>query len=260
MSENLQLGHVTCNYTATDEFLEQAKTWLSEDTFHHVVTLNPEMVLLAEHDARFREAVGAAELRVPDGSGLIWARWYLRSEFWSLLPSLVAFSFRSAERVSGVDLVTKLSELALQAGESVYLLGGTVYQNTHTRQYLNRKFPELSVHASPHHTFDVTGPESILQDIQEKKPSVLFVAYGAPKQSVWIETHRKNLPSVRIAVGVGGAFAILSEDRPRAPHFFRKRNLEWLWRLLLEPSRLPRIWNAVVRFPAMVHRQKTRPS
>lgn len=254
--EQLPIGKTRCDYVTEESFFSLVDLWLRSNTFHHVVTLNPEMVIMAEHDTKFREAINRAEIRVPDGSGLIWARWYVRSEFWSLLPSLFAFLFRSADRLSGVDSIVHLCELALKADQAVYLLGGTKYQNTHTQEYIKFRFPELRVYSAPPHTFTMNGPTEIIQDIQEKKPGVLLVAYGAPKQSVWIENNRDALPSVRVAVGVGGAFAIISEDRPRAPLFFRRRNLEWLWRLFLEPSRLPRIWNAVVRFPLLVHQQK----
>jgi N-acetylglucosaminyldiphosphoundecaprenol N-acetyl-beta-D-mannosaminyltransferase len=84
------------------------------------------------------------------------------------------------------------------------------------------------------------------------------VAYGAPKQTIWIEQQRGTLSSVRIAVGVGGAFAMLSENLPRAPRLLRQANLEWLWRLYLEPGRLPRIVQATVQFPLRMHQQKSQ--
>lgn len=254
--EQLTIGSTQCDYLTEESFFSLVRQWLQSDRFHHIVTLNPEMVIEAEHNKGFREAINNAEIRVPDGSGLIWARWYIRSQFWSLMPSLFAFLFRSADRLSGVDSIVHICKLAMEENGSVYLLGGTKYQTTHTQEYIKFRFPELHVYAAPDHSFDPAGPKNIIQDIQNKNPSVLFVAYGAPKQSMWIEQHRSKLPSVRVAVGVGGAFAIISEDRPRAPFFFRRRNLEWLWRLFLEPSRLPRIWNAVIRFPLLVHRQK----
>lgn len=254
--ETMQIGQVTCDFMRLEDFLHTCRVWLKSSDFHHVVTLNPEMVVEAQTDDKFREAMAKADLRVPDGAGLIWAQWYVRSQFWSLFSSLVAFSFRQAERITGVDTVTALAQAAVHDGVGVYLLGGTVHQVTKTATKLKGMFPTLRIHTSADHAFDVNGPIAILQDIQQAKPAILFVAYGAPKQTIWIEKHRADLPSVRIAVGVGGAFAILSEERPRAPKFFRQLNVEWLWRLFLEPSRLPRIWRATVDFPMLVKRQK----
>ncbi len=239
-----------------DDFLELCQRWLGSKHFHHVVTLNPEMVMLAETHEGFSRAVQHADIRVPDGSGLIWAHWYIRSQFWSLLPSLIAFSFRHAERIPGVDIVVNLCRIAAHRGLPVYLLGGTAAQVSGAAEFLKRQFPDLIIQTSKDHSFDVTGPPAILEDIRAKQPHILFVAYGAPGQTLWIEKNRNQLPSVRIATGVGGAFAILSEATVRAPRWLRRLNLEWLWRLLLEPARFPRIWRAVVAFPRLVHRQK----
>lgn len=256
MKESLPIGTVSCDYLTMDDFLAQAREWLRTSSFHHVVTLNPEMVMAAEQDVAFRSAVAAADLRVPDGAGLIWARWYIRSQFWSLWPSLAAFPFVHAERVSGVDTLQALMSVAAEDNHSVYLLGGTQSQVTKTAQRLRQQWPTVTIHTSPDHQWNLQGPRAVLDDIAAKQPALLFVAYGAPAQTLWIETHRQNLSSVRLALGVGGAFAILSEERPRAPYWLRKLNIEWLWRLILEPSRLPRIWRATVLFPLLVHRQK----
>ncbi len=255
-TQSLRLGHTRCDFVRPEDFFALCTTWLESDSFHHVVTLNPEMVMLAEEDERFRDAIATAEIRVPDGSGLIWARWYLRASTWSLWPSLFAFLRQPVERVTGVEAVMELSNMAEQKNMSVYLLGGTNSQVGKTAALLKKTFPKLVVFTSPDHLFDIAGPDAVLSDIQAKQPAILLVAYGAPKQAHWITRHRKALPSIRIAIGVGGAFAILSEERPRAPKRLRQMNIEWLWRLILEPRRLPRIYNATVLFPILIRKQK----
>jgi N-acetylglucosaminyldiphosphoundecaprenol N-acetyl-beta-D-mannosaminyltransferase len=256
MSEQVILGQVPCDFMDQREFVAICQLWLASQAFHHVVTLNPEMVILADRDAAFREAVAQADARVPDGAGLVWARWYLRSSFWPLWPSLFAFLFQPAERVTGVDLVMTLGRLCHERGASLYLLGGKPAEREHTAQLLASTFAGLTVQQSPAHTFSESGPAEIVADIQAKQPAVVLVAYGAPKQTIWIEQQREKLPSVRIAVGVGGAFAMLSEKLPRAPLFLRRANLEWMWRLYLEPGRLPRILQATIQFPLRMHQQK----
>lgn len=257
--ENLKLGSVTCDFMRFETFSRLCTRWLTQAApvqLHHVITLNPEMVMTAERDITFRTAVNAADVRVPDGSGLIWAQWYIRSQFWSLIPSLVAFSFRQVERITGVETVWLLARLCARHQLPLYLLGGTQKQVQRTAHLLQRRLPQLTVFTSHDHPYDHSGPAEVLKDIHDKQPAVLLVAYGAHKQTIWIQQHRQNLPSVRIAVGVGGAFAILSEDTPRAPRWLQRLNLEWLWRLLLEPSRLPRIWQATIKFPLLIARQK----
>lgn len=254
--EILALGKTNCHFISFDEFSRDVTAWLSTTQFHHVVTLNPEMVIEAEHNPFFEKAINAASIRIPDGAGLIWARWYIRSQFWSLLASLLAFPFVKVDRIPGVDALVEICRICEQANKSIYLLGGTAQQNKLTAKYLAGRFPRLVIHAAVDHKYTKDGPAKILTDIQQKQPAVLFVAYGAPNQSIWIENHKNNFPSVRVAVGVGGAFAILAEDLPRAPLFLRRRNAEWLWRLLLQPSRLSRILQAIIKFPLLIHRQK----
>lgn len=258
MQEERTLGHVACHVLSKDDFRQLCQAWLSEPDFHHVVTLNPEMVMQAETDQSFRKALMAADVRVSDGAGIIWAQWYLRSDFWPLIPSLLGFLFHTVERITGVDAILTLAALAQESKQSVYLLGGTPSQNEKTAARLRRLFPELSLFSAPDHRFDLNGPQAIVADIQARQPAVLLVAYGAPKQTLWIKQLRAQLSSVRIAIGVGGAFGILAEERPRAPRLLRRLNLEWLWRLGLEPRRLPRIWQATVQFPLLIKRQKER--
>lgn len=256
--DELRLGPVRCDFMSLETFLRICRTWLDSPSLHHVVTLNPEMVLEAEGNREFAEAVAAADLRVPDGAGLIWAQWYIRSEFWSLWPSLLALAFRKVERVQGVDVVERLASMCAKRSLSMYLLGGTQSEVTKTATRLEKKYPGLTLHVSRDHVFDVDGPEDVLEDIREKKPDVLLVAYGAPNQTIWIDRHQAELTGVKIAVGVGGAFSILSEEKPRAPHWMRRFNIEWLWRLILEPSRFPRIWRATIKFPLYIQREKSR--
>lgn len=255
-TEAVPLGRTSCHFLTRDDYLNQCRAWLQSDHVHHIVTLNPEMVMLAEHDDAFAAALNQAELRVPDGAGLIWARWYIRSAFWSLWPSLIAFPFIDAERITGVDTVLRIARLCAEQQQTLYLLGGTSPQRTRTAEVLRRQFPALTVVTSPDHHYEPDGPGSIIEHINQHHPAVLLVAYGAPKQTLWIERHRHQLPHVKIASGVGGAFAMLSEERPRAPYVFQRFNLEWLWRLILEPSRFGRIWQATVRFPLLIHRYK----
>lgn len=256
MIESLSLGGVQCDFMSQEEFLRGCRQRLAGQAFTHIVTLNPEMVMMAQRNPAFAAAVGEATWRIPDGAGLVWARWYIRSQFWSLWPSLLAFPFIQVERIQGVDAVLSLSAVAAQENKRVYLLGGKPQQVERTARLLRSRNPSLAIDWSSDHRFDLAGPESIINDIKEKRPDIIFVAYGAPAQTLWIERHKKQLGSVRLAMGVGGAFAILSEERPRAPRWMRRLNLEWVWRLLLEPSRVKRIWQATIKFPLLIHSQK----
>ena len=102
---------------------------------------------------------------------------------------------------------------------------------------------------------------TILAMIRTAAPHLLLVAFGAPAQDLWITKHLTEMPSVRVAVGVGGTFDFLAGRVKRAPAFMRSLGLEWLWRMIREPRRIGRIWRAVAVFPVLVLRYgKNAPS
>lgn len=257
MANSIDTGSIECNFLSRVEFIELCKKWLKSSQYHHIVTLNPEMVVEASRNASFAKDVKNAEIRVPDGAGLWWARQYLNSSQ-HFLKSLLSFPFTNAPRVTGVDAITDICRLCADSGQGVYLLGGDSAEAKMTAQKLQKAFPSLSLHASAPHTYCEDGPQEIVDHINAIKPAVLLVSYGAVKQAHWIEQRRHVLPSVRTAIGVGGAFAMISGHKPRAPLWLRHCNMEWLWRLILEPSRISRIYSAIVEFPRLVQKQKRK--
>ena len=93
--------------------------------------------------------------------------------------------------------------------------------------------------------------DEMVDTIRSAAPAIVLVGLGAPKQERWIALHADAFSSVRVMIGVGGAFDMWAGSRRRAPRAFRKLGLEWLWRLALEPRRLPRIIRATVVFPVL---------
>jgi N-acetylglucosaminyldiphosphoundecaprenol N-acetyl-beta-D-mannosaminyltransferase len=95
---------------------------------------------------------------------------------------------------------------------------------------------------------------NIIKKINDSGARLLLVAYGSPAQDFWINQHLLNLTSVRVAMGIGGTFDFLSGSIKRAPKWMQSSGLEWVWRLLMQPSRIGRIYTAVIRFPLLVFR------
>jgi len=93
--------------------------------------------------------------------------------------------------------------------------------------------------------------DEMIDAVLSAAPTIVLVGLGAPKQERWIARHADAFPSVRVMIGVGGAFDMWAGSRRRAPRAFRRLGLEWLWRLTLEPRRLPRIIRATVVFPVL---------
>ena len=214
-----------------DEALALAGEMLSNGRQNIIFTPNPEILLEASRSKEYRAVLQKADLSLPDGAGLV------------LMGRFLGASFR--ERVAGVDFMVKLCDLAAKRGQKIFLLGGENGATERTAVVLKKQFPVLQV-AGWSEEVDLPRPSLCNADI-------LFVALGAQKQERWICGNLSRLPSVKIAMAVGGAFDMISGNIPRAPAFLRKAGLEWLWRFALEPKkRWKRVFNAAVVFPVKV--------
>ncbi|MFH0851203.1 MAG: WecB/TagA/CpsF family glycosyltransferase [Candidatus Peregrinibacteria bacterium] len=221
------------------EALEMVRGFLREDRQRHVMTPNNEMLVEAAHREDFRKLLNGTDLNIPDSIGLLWmaritGQW---------LP----------ERVTGVDTVTALCA-SLTEETPVFLLGAKSGIAEAAAAALLRKNPRLKVVGCFAGSPREEDAPAIASMLRAAAPHLLLVAFGAPAQDLWIANHLKELPSVRVAMGVGGTFDFLAGTRQRAPLWMQKSGLEWLWRLIREPTRIGRIWRAVVVFPLLVLR------
>ncbi|HAI98238.1 TPA: acetylglucosaminyldiphospho-UDP acetyl-beta-D-mannosaminyltransferase [Candidatus Peribacteria bacterium] len=212
---------------------------LAEPRFHHVMTPNSEMLVEACRNTAFRKILQAAALNLPDSIGLKWMA-HLTGQ---TLPA----------RVAGVDTVMALLK-NLPEEHAVFLLGAAEGVAERAGGVLKKMNPRLKIAGTYAGSPGREDAQTIIDRICQAQPHLLLVAYGAPKQDLWIAEHARVLLSVRVAMGVGGTFDFLAGTAHRAPRWMRSVGLEWLWRVLLEPWRLKRIWNAVVVFPILVMR------
>ncbi len=201
-----------------------------------IATPNPEILVLAEKDRVFREILGRADIKIPDGAGLKLGAKILGQEL--------------KNRVTGTDLMEKLCVVSAERGYKVYLLGA---QNGVAREAagaLNKKCVQLKIVGAEHGgTMDEWDNRVIIEHINAVAPDMLFVALGHGKQERWIVENFEKLLSVKLAMGVGGAFDFFAGRVKRAPRWMRALGLEWLWRLIREPKRYKRILTAVIIFP-----------
>lgn len=219
---------------------QKVSEFLTSNTQHKIFTPNPEMLVDARKDEYFKKVLNSGDLNVCDGFGL----------------SLVS----GATRIPGTDLMQDICRLAAEQGRSVYLLGsGSDEVVKKTAEALKNKFSQLrivgyskggKIERSKDYKigYDKEENDDVLHDIIMKAPDILFVAFGHGKQEKWIHENLPHLPSVKIAMGVGGAFDYISGKTKRAPLFLRQIGLEWLYRLFREPFRLKRILKATVIF------------
>ena len=203
-----------------------------------LVTVNPEFVVAAQNDPIFRQIINEAALALPDGVGLLKAARFLRT---TPLP----------ERVPGSDLVVHLAELSHRKGYSIYFLGAQEGVAEIAIKKLKLRYPRLNVAGCYAGSPNLEDNEAIVQRILRAKPDILLVAYGAPKQDKWIARNIERL-QVPVCMGVGGSFDFIAGTARRAPRWMQRLDLEWLHRLIMQPWRWRRIWNAVPRFSWLV--------
>ncbi|MBE0428317.1 MAG: WecB/TagA/CpsF family glycosyltransferase [Thermoleophilia bacterium] len=208
-----------------------------------VVTLNPEYVMMARRHPDLLRIINCAGLSVADGAGIVWAT---RLEEKPL-----------RDRVTGTDLLPEICRLAAHRGHGVFFLGGKPGVAGQAAARLKSRFPDLVVAGSSSNDPCAELDSRTLEEIRRSGARVLAVAYGCPKQDFWIDQHREELPGVRLAIGVGGAFDFISGETPRAPGWMRHAGLEWLFRLWMEPRRLRRML-ALPGFAALVAAQAAR--
>ncbi len=207
---------------------------------HQIVTLNPEIVMSAQHDCEFASILRSADLSVADGTGVVWAA---RRRGYKLA------------RVTGVDLLERTAELAAEHKYQLFLLGAAPGVAAAAARALGERHPGLLPVGTFSGSPDREAQTGILAHLTQSRPDILFVAFGSPAQERWIAGLRKELGSagVSVAVGVGGAFDTISGRIPRAPSWMRQVGLEWLYRLLRQPWRWRRML-ALPRFALAVWR------
>lgn len=202
----------------------------------HVVTANPEIVMATRQDATFAAAVRRATWVLPDGVGVVWAA--------RLLGAPVP------ERVPGIDLMEKLLSISARRGYRVFFLGAAEGVAEEAAANVRRRFPGIAVVGARHGYFSPKEEASVVAGVQRAAPDLLFVGLGAPRQELFIARHRRWW-SVPVAVGVGGALDVLAGRVRRAPRWVQSLGLEWFYRFLQQPRRLPRLL-ALPRFTALV--------
>lgn len=195
---------------------------------HMVVTPNPEIILECKKDEELKKIINSSDLVLPDGIGVVIASKIRKNP----VP----------ERVPGFDFVCEL----LKTDHTFYFFGGK--PGVADKAMENMKAQGVNVVGCHHGYFKDGEDEEIINDIIEKKPDVLVVCLGAPKQEKWIYKNLEKL-NVPISIGAGGSLDVLAGVVERAPKIYRKLCLEWLYRTLKEPKkRIPR----VIKLPVFI--------
>jgi len=235
---------VTIDSIPVNDIRLTIKRWLNEHGQHQIATVNPEFIVAAHRNQSFRDMLNAVDLRLCDGVGLVWATKLLHQA--------------KMHRLTGVDLVQYICDQGKNIGAKVFLIGGA--DGVGEELFVKYKNNPI-VGALAGGRYDVAqnafvDQEQIIGDINASGANILLVALGQVKQESWIAAHLAKMPGIKIAIGVGGTFDYLSGRVRRAPRILRLLGLEWLFRLIVQPWRAPRIFDATIYFAWLVVKQR----
>ncbi|MQS75889.1 WecB/TagA/CpsF family glycosyltransferase [Lactobacillus halodurans] len=202
-----------------------------------IVTPNPEIVLSARKDANFSKIINNADYVIPDGIGII--------------KGAKTLGTPMHERITGFDTLKYLIEAANRKLLKVYILGSKPEVIEATANKIKKDYPQIDLVGYHDGYFKDEG--EIAQEIITKKPNLVLVALGSPKQEIFINKYKDQLNAVWI--GVGGSFDVFSGTKKRAPKIMQKLNLEWFYRLVKEPTRFGRML-AIPKYLNMINKEK----
>ena len=221
------------------EWCEQLRVLVSAKTerTYIVMTPNPEQLVLAARDESFHDCLRAADYLIPDGQGLVWAS-------------------KTAARLTGADTSLALLAFAQEQNFKILLVGGR-YQAPDGQLTITTNAQTYHLAYTPGYQQALTPTPAeelaVAELITSLRPDIVLVALGAPTQEKWLCSHRQLLDDsgVRLGMAVGGSFDFLTGRLKRAPAFWQKFHLEWLYRLCQEPGR----WRRQLALPIFVYKK-----
>lgn len=227
------------------DILEKIKKYLHDPKgFYHIVSLNPENLVVAQEDKTFKEVIETAQIKIIDGAGIVLAAHIL--------------GFDVGERLTGVELMEELIRRANNIRLRVLLIGGKPdlalrLAQCYQVKMLQAKF-KGTIGIKNIKKPEKAEEEAIFSIVSDFRPHIVFVAFGSPDQELWLYRHRDQFKDC-LCMGVVGAFDYLTGEIARAPMFLRKIGLEWLFRLFVQPWRWRRQLR-LVEFLFLVFKQR----
>ena len=197
---------------------------MAEHKAAYVVTPNPEIIMLARENPALVHAIADASLVLADGVGV------------TIGAKILGRPMKA--RVPGIDFASNLMAEMARREMSIFLFGAKPGVAEKAAENLSEKYPGLRIVGVNDGYFKDDTP--IIEKINEAKPDFLFVCLGAPKQEIWMQTNASKL-DVGLMAGLGGCMDVYAGNVQRAPERWQKMGLEWLYRLLKEPSRIGRM-------------------
>jgi len=208
-----------------DELVHVLENRIADSMKTFLITANPEIVMYGKKEGGYHSILQEADFLIPDGIGIV------------IASKVLGYPLK--QRLTGFDLMGRLLKLSHEKGYRVYFLGaehGIIQQAVAN---IKKTFPDINIVGYHHGYFDWDDP-GLTREIMERKPDIVFVGLGFPRQEKWISMHMGKFEK-GIFIGVGGSFDVWAGKVKRAPEIWQKLYLEWLYRLLKQPSRWKRM-------------------
>lgn len=223
--DRVKIFGINIDNTTLDNVMLLLEKKLDGQDLFTIATPNTEIAMRAKDEPELANLVNSFDLVVPDGIGLIYASRMRKMPL--------------SERVTGFDISMELLNLNDKRNLNLFILGGKPGISEKASENVEKQFPGVTVVGNRNGYFTIEDEAEIISQINKSNPDVIFVGLGFPKQEEFIQRNKGHLKG-KIIIGNGGVTDILAGESKRAPEIFIKLNLEWLYRLIQEPSRIAR--------------------
>jgi N-acetylglucosaminyldiphosphoundecaprenol N-acetyl-beta-D-mannosaminyltransferase len=208
-----------------EEFILGIENDLYTENVKTIFAVNPEKIMSAQRDRELFLALKESDFLIPDGIGVVYS---IRLIYGDRIP-----------RVTGIGLMEHLLDLAMKNKYRVFLFGARPLIKKKALASILSRYPSLNIIGFQNGYIPEEEYELLVKNINASGVDILFVGLGSPKQEKWIHRYKKSL-KVKLCMGIGGSLDVIAGAKPGAPPWIQNIGLEWLYRLIREPSRFKR--------------------
>ncbi len=210
------------NLLSMTQVMQEITLWCQGNDKHYICTADAYMLNLAFEDKKLQDILNNADIVTPDSSGVMLAA--------KICKTPIKY------KVSGCELAEQLCKVSADNNLRIFFLGAKEGVALEAAKQMKAKYKKMNVAGYHHGYFTEEETPQIIDLINKSGANVLFVAFGIPKQEIWISENIDKL-NVNVAMGIGGTFDVMSGNLQRAPKFYQQTNLEWLYRYFQDPKK-----------------------
>lgn len=211
------------NYSMNETVESVVQAIENKKQLHHVV-VNAGKIVAMQKDPELRSSVNKCDLINADGQAVVWASKLLGNPL--------------KERVTGIDLMERLLEVAHIRGYRVYLFGAEEEVVAKVVKKYSDKYGPSIIAGYRNGYYLPEEEDNIAQDISNSRAQMLFVGISSPNKEKFLYRNKERLEKVNLIMGVGGSFDVIAGKVKRAPEWMQRKGLEWFFRFLQEPGRM----------------------